>query len=66
MCKAPKIPQQKPAEPPPPPPPPPNPSAMKVQSAPSGGESEVDSAMARRRGKSMLKIPSMSATGISY
>ncbi len=65
MCKAPKIPQQKPVEPPPPPPPP-NPSAMKVQSAPSGGEGEVESAMARRRGKSMLKIPSMSATGISY
>ncbi len=65
MCKAPKIPQTK-AEPPPPPPPPPNPSAMKVQSAPSEGGSEVDTAMARRRGKSMLKIPSMSATGLSY
>lgn len=65
MCKAPKIPQQKAVEPPPPPPPP-NPSAMRVQSAPSEAGSEVDAAMARRRGKSMLKIPSMSVTGISY
>jgi hypothetical protein len=39
---------------------------MRVQSGISGGGSEVDSAMAQRRGKSMLKIPSMQATGISY
>lgn len=65
MCKAPKIPKNT-AAPPPPPPPPANPSAMKVQSAISGGGSEVDAAMAQRRGKSMLKIPSMQATGISY
>jgi hypothetical protein len=39
---------------------------MKVQSAPSEGGSEVDTAMARRRGKSMLKIPSMSASGLAY
>jgi hypothetical protein len=65
MCKAPKIPKNTSA-PPPPPPPPANPSAMKVQSGISGGGSEVDASMAQRRGKSMLKIPSMTATGISY
>jgi hypothetical protein len=66
MCKAPSMPKQAPVEAAPPPPPP-NPTAARVQTAPSaGGGSEVEYALARRSGKSMLKIPSMSSTGISY
>ncbi len=66
MCKAPSMPKQEPVTAAPPPPPP-NPTASRVQTAPTaGGGSEVESALARRSGKSMLKIPSMSSTGISY
>ena len=60
MCKAPKMPP--PAAPPPPPPPMANPSATVA----SAGASALESTMASKRGKSMLKIPTMSATGLAY
>lgn len=65
MCKAPKIPTPK-AETPAPPPPPPNPSASTMMPAITQAGAETEGVMARKKGKSMLRIPSMEATGLSY